>query len=156
MLLKTLTRATLNFRKYFIGLQQNMLLQKRKFWGVIKPFSSTKCLEKKYTEEAYYEIFTEKPLLWKTSFLTKKNKKQRNKCVFLWKKCIEEYFQKVTKNGIVLKKTFGILSSLFLLNKSSSSQNDIVLIANCKVDFEGNALGRTFNHFVKNVSNRVI
>ena len=86
----------------------------------------------------------------------KKNKKQRNKCVFLWKKCIEEYFQKVTKNGIALKKTFGILSSLFLLNKSSSSQNDIVLIANCKVDFEGNALGRTFNHFVKNVSNRVI
>ena len=78
-------------------------------------------------------------------------KKQRNKCVLLWKKCIEEYFQKITKNGIVLKKTFGILSSLFLSNKSSSSQNDIALIANFKVDFEGNALGRTFNHFVKNV-----
>ena len=67
------------------------------------------------------------------------------------KKCIEEYFQKIAKNGIVLKKTFGILSSLFLSNKSSSSQNDIALIANFKVDFEGNALGRTFNHFVKNV-----
>ena len=43
----------------------------------------------------------------------------------------------------------GILSSLFLTNRNSSSQNDIVLIENGKTIFEDNAPIKTFHdHYV--------
>ena len=111
MLLTTLTRATLNFRKYFIGLQKNMLLQKRKLWEVTKPFSATKCLEEKYTEEAYYEIFTEKPLLWKTSVFTKKNK-GINVC-FCEKNVLKNTFKKLQKMVLSWKNIWNFAKPFF-------------------------------------------
>ena len=44
----------------------------------------------------------EKPFSWKEHLY----KEQTNKCVFLQKKCIKEYFQKITEKGIISNKTF--------------------------------------------------
>ena len=48
------------------------------------PLLSTKCLKRKYKQEADYEIFTGKTLLWKKI------------------KCIKEYFIKITEKGIFI------------------------------------------------------
>ena len=56
------------------------------------------------------------------------------------KKRIKQYFQKNTEKGIVSNKVFQNFIKPFLINKSSSSQNDVVFIEKGKYIFEKNAL----------------
>ena len=63
---------------------------------------------------------------------------------------IKQYFQENTENSIVSNKTFWNFIKPFLINKRSSSQNDIVFIGNGKNIFGENALVEIFrNHYVK-------
>ena len=65
------------------------------------PLLSTKCLKSKYKQEADYEIFTGKTLLWKTGVYIKI--KGRNVCLYQKKvKCIKEYFIKTTEKDIFI------------------------------------------------------
>ena len=54
-------------------------------------------------------------------------KKQRNKCVSLRRKCIKQYLAKITKKGIKTSKKFWNFIKLFLTNKGFSKNNDITL-----------------------------
>ena len=57
----------------------------------------------------------------------KNYKKQRNKFVALRKKCIKEYFDKISNNNIVKNKNFWNFIRLFLLNKGSLNSSETML-----------------------------
>ena len=61
------------------------------------------------------------------------NKCVRNKCVFLRKKCIKNYFSKVTKSDVNTNKELGKKLNLFLTNKGFLSLNEITLIEDDEV-----------------------
>ena len=66
------------------------------------------------------------------------------------KKRIKQYFQKNTEKGIVSNKAFQNFIKPFLINKSSSSQNDVVFIEKGKYIFQKNALAEVLHdHNVK-------
>ena len=52
-------------------------------------------------------------------------KKQRNKFILLRKKCIKNYFSKVTESGINTSKEFWKIIKLFFTNKGFLSGNEI-------------------------------
>ena len=62
------------------------------------------------------------------SFQTKCSlKKQRNKCVSLRRRCIKDYFTKITKNVIVTNKNFWKTMKPFLTNKGNLENPEIML-----------------------------
>ena len=78
-------------------------------------------------------------------------KKQRNKCVLLRKKCIKNYFSKVTESGINTNKEFWKIIKPFLTNKGFLSGNEITIIENDEVITEEKILAEKFNNHYTNI-----
>ena len=79
-------------------------------------------------------------------------KKQLNKCVLLRKKCINNYFSKVTGSGVNTNKEFWKIIKPFLTNKRFLSGNEIRLIENYEVITEEKILPENFkDHYTNTV-----
>ena len=78
-------------------------------------------------------------------------KKQRNKCVSLRKKCIKNYFSKITENGVNANKEFWKIIKPFLTNKGFLSGNEITIIENDEVITDEKILAEKFNNHYKNI-----
>ena len=81
-------------------------------------------------------------------------KKQRNKCVLPRKKCIKNYFSKVTESGISTNKEFWKIIKPFLTNKGFLSGNEITIIENDEVITEEKILAEFFNNHYTNIFER--
>ena len=86
------------------------------------PLLLTRNSGKQYTLKVDYE----------TSSPTTSNEplfqKQRNKSVLLRKKCIKNYFSKVTESRVNINKEFWKIIKPFFTNKRFLSRNEIILI----------------------------
>ena len=78
-------------------------------------------------------------------------KKQRNKCVLLRKKCIKNYFSKVTFVSVNTNKEFWKITNPFLTNKGFLSGNEITIIENDEVITEEKILAEKFNNHYTNI-----
>ena len=79
-------------------------------------------------------------------------KKQRNKCVSLWRKSITQYFSKITSKGIMTNKQFWKAMIPFLTNKGCLGNNDIILRDGEEVIANDKILAKHFNeHYVNTV-----
>ena len=78
-------------------------------------------------------------------------KKQRSKCVFLRKKCIKNYFSKITENGVNANKEFWKIIKPFLTNKGFLSGNEITIIENDEVVTDEKVLAERFNNHYTNI-----
>ena len=77
-------------------------------------------------------------------------KKQRNKCVSL-RRCIKDYFTKITKNGIVTSKNFWKTMKPFLTNKGNLENPEIMLQDKGNIVSDESVLVKTFNELYVNI-----
>ena len=78
-----------------------------------------------------------------------KLKKQRNKCVSLWKKAIRNHFKNATSNGLVSNHDFWNLVKPFLSNKGVLHGTDITLVKEDKIITDDRELAEVFNdHYI--------
>ena len=81
-------------------------------------------------------------------------KNQRNKCVLLRKKCIKNYFSKVTESGVNTNKEFWKIIKPFLTNKGFLSENETTIIENDEVTTDEKILAEKFNNHYTNFIER--
>ena len=110
--------------------------------------SKSSSIYKQRNEKIYlYQKQVLRNNFWKNQILENDRlyKNQRNKWVYLRKKCLRAYFKRVTENGIVTNKTFCKFIQPFLRIKSCHEQNNIILIKNDKIVSEEKDLVETLN-----------
>ena len=98
--------------------------------------SKSSSIYKQRNEKIYlYQKQVLRNNFWKNQILENDRlyKNQRNKCVYLRKKCLKAYFKRVTENGIVTNKTFCKFIKPFLTIKSCHEQNNIMLLKMTKL-----------------------
>ena len=81
-------------------------------------------------------------------------KNQWNKDVLLRKKCIKNYFSKVTESGVSTNKEFWKIIKPFLTNKGFLPGNELTLIENDEVITEEKILAEKFNNHYTNIVER--
>ncbi len=79
--------------------------------------------------------------------------KQRNRCVALRKKTIENHFKRLTSNDLMNNRAFWDLVKLFLSNKGASAGNDISLVKDDKIFTSDRDLCEIFNSYYINIVN---
>ena len=81
--------------------------------------------------------------------LTKENetsyKKQRNKCAWLRRKSITQYFYKITSKGIMANQQFWKTMKPFLINEGCLENNDIILLDGEEMINSDRVLAKRFN-----------
>ena len=78
-------------------------------------------------------------------------KKQRNKCASLRRRCIKDYFTKITKNGIVTNKNFRKTMKSFLINKGKLGNPEFMLQDKGNIVSDESVLVKTFNEHYINI-----
>ena len=78
-------------------------------------------------------------------------KKQRNKYVSLRRRCIKDYFTKITRNGIVTNKNFWKTMKPFLTNKGNLENPEIMLQDKINIVSDESVLVKTFNENYVNI-----
>ena len=76
---------------------------------------------------------------------------QRSKCVSLRRRCIKDYFTKITKNGIVTNKNFWKTMKPFLTNKGNLENPEIMLQNKGNLVSDESVLVKTFNEHYINI-----
>ena len=78
-------------------------------------------------------------------------KTQRNKFVSLCRRCIKDYFTKITKNGIVTNKNFRKTMKSFLINKGKLGNPEFMLQDKGNIVSDESVLVKTFNEHYVNI-----
>ena len=78
-------------------------------------------------------------------------KKQRNKCASLRRRCIKDYFTKITKNGIVTNKNFRKTMKSFLINKGKLGNPEFMLQDKGNIVSDESVLVKTFTEHYINI-----
>ena len=79
------------------------------------------------------------------------HKTQRNKFVSLCRRCIKDYFTKITKNGIVTNKNFRKTMKSFLINKGKLGNPEFMLQDKGNIVSDESVLVKTFNEHYVNI-----
>ena len=83
-----------------------------------------------------------------------KSSKREKKCVLLRKKCIKNYFSKVTESGVNTNKEFWKVIKPFFTNKGFLSGNEITIIENDEVITGEKVLADKFINHYTNIAER--
>ena len=129
---------------------RNALLKNKFLRGNHAPFIDKEFRKAIHTRSRLRNKFFKNPT--KANELLLKN--QWNKCVLLRKKCIKNYFSKVTESGVSTNKEFWKIIKPFLTNKGFLPGNELTLTENDEVITEEKILAEKFNNHYTNIVER--
>ena len=79
---------------------------------------------------------------------------QRSKCVSLRRRCIKDYFTKITKNGIVTNKNFWKTIKPFLTTKGNLENSETMLQGKGNIVSDESVFVKTFNEHYINIAEK--
>ena len=101
-----------------------------------------------YTRSRFRNKFCKNP----TKENEKLYKKQRIKCVALWRKCIKEYFHNISNNNIVTNKFFWNFIRSFLVNKGSLNSSETMSRKEKKIITDTKEIAQVLNDHYINIT----